>query len=87
MKGEYMENRVITDLVSDALESPDYSFRINFLLAELMSAETNDTPEKEAINKRFLQDIRDYLSSYSGEKKTYASRICAVISGYLENHS
>lgn len=81
-----MGNRVITDLVSDALESPDYSFRINFLLAELMSAEANDAPEKEAVNNRFLQDIRDYLSSYNGERKAYASRISAVISGYLENH-
>lgn len=81
-----MGNRVITDLVSDALESPDYSFRINFLLAELMSAEANDAPEKEAVNNRFLQDICDYLSSYNGKRKAYASRISAVISGYLENH-
>ena len=80
-----MEYRKIADLVSNALGAPDYSFRINFLLAGLMSAEANDTPEKEAFNNEFLDNIRNYLSSYNGEREEYVSRIYATISEYLEN--
>ena len=39
-----MEERKISDLVSAALNEEDYEFRINFLLAGLMSADANDTP-------------------------------------------
>ena len=80
-----MEYRKIADLVSNALEAPDYSFRINYLLAGLMSAEANDTPEKEGFNNNILKNILDYLSGYSGDHEEYVSRICITISEYLEN--
>lgn len=80
-----MQERKITDLVSDALKEVDYEFRINFLLAGLMSAEGNDTPEKEENNRIFLADIRDYLTAYSGgvEKEMYASRAVDRINTFL----
>lgn len=80
-----MQERKITDLVSDALKEADYEFRINFLLAGLMSAEGNDTPEKEENNRIFLADIRDYLRAYTGdaEKEMYASRAVDRINIFL----
>lgn len=80
-----MQERKITDLVSDALKEEDYKFRINFLLAGLMSAEGNDTSEKEANNRIFLAGIRDYLRAYRGnaEKEMYASRAVNTINSFL----
>lgn len=80
-----MQERKITDLVSDALKEADYEFRINFLLAGLMSAEGNDTPEKEENNRIFLSDIRDYLKKYAWEsdKELYASRAVDRINTFL----
>ena len=80
-----MANRKISDLVSDAFEEDDYKFRINFLLAGLMSAEGNDTPEKEENNRKLLAEIRDYLRVYDGdaEKTMYASRTFDAINNFL----
>lgn len=80
-----MQERKITDLVSDALKESDYEFLINFLLAGLMSAEGNDTPEKEENNRIFLADIRDFLMSYTGDadKEMYASRAVDRINAFL----
>lgn len=80
-----MHERKITDLVSRALKEEDYKFRINFLLAGLMSAEGNDTPEKEENNRIFLADIRDYLTAYTGDadKEMYASRAVDRINTFL----
>lgn len=77
--------RKITDLVSEALKEDDYEFRINFLLAGLMSAEGNDTPEKEENNRIFLACIRDYLTGYDGDadKKMYTSRVARTINSFL----
>lgn len=80
-----MQERKITDLVSDALKESDYEFRLNFLLAGLMSEEGNDTSEKEENNRIFLSDIRDYLMRYAGEteKEMYASRAVDAINTFL----
>ena len=80
-----MYERKITDLVSDALKEEDYELRLNFLLAGLMSAEGNDTTEKEENNRIFLSDIRDYLKGYAGEpeKETYASGVVDTINNFL----
>lgn len=80
-----MQERKITDLVSDALKEEDYEFRLNFLLAGLMSEEGNDTSEKEENNRIFLSDIRDYLMRYVGEteKEMYASRVVDAINTFL----
>ena len=80
-----MNERKISDLVSDALNEDDYEFRINFLLAGLMSEEGNDTPEKEENNRKFLADIQDYLKRYDGdaEKVAYADRIADAINSFL----
>ena len=80
-----MQERKITDLVVDALNEDDYEFRINFLLAGLMSEEGNDTPEKEENNRKFLADIQDYLKRYDGdaEKVAYADRIADAINSFL----
>ena len=84
-KERFMENRKISDLVSDAFEEDDYKFRINFLLAGLMSAEGNDTPEKEENNRKLLAEIRDYLRVYDGdaEKTMYASRTLDAVNNFI----
>ena len=80
-----MQERKITDLVVDALNEDDYEFRINFLLAGLMSEEGNDTPEKEENNRKFLADVQNYLKRYDGdaEKAAYANRIADAINSFL----
>ena len=79
-----MEKRRITDLLEDALNHPDYNKRINFLLAGLLSAESNDTPEKEEINMGYLKEIYDFCIEYKGNKKEYVTHITGIIKGYLE---
>ena len=80
-----MQERKITDLVVDAMNEDDYEFRINFLLAGLMSEEGNDTPEKEENNRKFLADVQNYLKRYDGdaEKAAYANRIADAINSFL----
>ena len=73
----------ITDLIEDALNYPDYDRRINFLVAGLISADANDTPEKEAVNLGHLQEIYKYCCNYTGEKADYISRISDTIKTYL----
>lgn len=79
-----MEERKISDLVSAALNEEDYEFRINFLLAGLMSADANDTPEKEAKNTHYLNDIYNYCQSYCGKKKEYLMQISKKVKKYLD---
>ena len=80
-----MQERKVTDLVVDAMNEDDYEFRINFLLAGLMSEEGNDTPEKEENNRKFLADVQNYLKRYDGdaEKAAYANRIADAINSFL----
>lgn len=73
----------ITDLLKDALTYPDYDKRINFLLAGLLSADANDTPEKEATNMRYLQEIYRYCCDYTGDKSDYVKRIAYRIKPYI----
>lgn len=42
-------NRII-ELIDDVVKEDDYKFRINFLVAGMMSAESNDTPDKIKAN-------------------------------------
>lgn len=76
--------RKITDLFEDALSYPDYDKRINFLLAGLLSADANDTPEKEKINMGYLKEIYDFCIEYKGNKKEYVTHIVESIKKYLE---
>ena len=76
--------RKITDLIDDALSCPDYDKRINFLLAGLLSADANDTPEKEAVNMEYLKDIYKYCCDYTGDKKDYIRRTADRIKRYLD---
>ena len=76
--------RKITDLFEDALSYPDYDKRINFLLAGLLSANANDTPEKEKVNMGYLKDIYDFCITYMGDKKEYVTHIAEIIKEYLE---
>lgn len=73
----------ITNLLEDALTYPDYDKRINFLLAGLLSAEANDTPEKEAVNTEYLREVYKYCHDYKGDKQDYFSHIADSIKGYL----
>lgn len=73
----------ITDLIEDALNYPDYDRRINFLVAGLISADANDTPEKEAVNLGYLQEVYQYCCNYTGERADYISRIADTIKAYL----
>ena len=54
----------------------DYDKRINFLLAGLLSAESNDTPEKEKANMEYLKEIYSYCCAYTGDKKEYYCSYC-----------
>lgn len=80
-----MERR-IADLLGEALNHPDYDKRINFLLAGLLSADANDTPEKEEINMGYLKEIYDFCITYMGmgDKKEYIDRVSERIKEYLE---
>ena len=78
--------RKITDLIEDALDSPDYDRRINFLLAGLLSADANDTPEKEKVNIGYLEDISKFCNNYNGDKPVYVKRIAKIIAPYIEGN-
>lgn len=80
---EEMEERKIIDLLKDTLKCPDYDKRINFLLAGLLSAEANDTPEKEAVNMGYLQDIYKFCRDYTGDHADYIKRTAERINQYL----
>ena len=74
----------ITDLIEDALTYPDYDKRINFLLAGLLSADANDTPEKEAVNMGYLQEIYKFCCDYAGDHADYIKRAAESIKKYLD---
>ena len=78
--------RKITDFLEEALSYPDYDKRINFLLAGLLSADANDTPEKEKVNIGYLKEIYDFCITYMGmgDKKEYIDRVAERIKEYLE---
>lgn len=76
--------RKIINLLEDAFNYPDYDKRINFLLAGLLSADANDTPEKEKINMGYLKEIYDFCIAYMGDKKEYIAHIAESIKKYLE---
>lgn len=81
-----MENRKkIIELIESALEFDDYEFRINFLVAGMMSAESNDTPEKIKNNESWLSIIAEYARNYRGsvEKENYFSRLSKSIKNFL----
>lgn len=74
----------VTDLLEDALNYPDYDKRINFLLAGLLSADANDTPEKEAVNMEYLKEIYKYCCDYTGDKRDYINRTADRIKQYID---
>lgn len=74
----------ITDLLEDALAYPDYDKRINFLLAGLLSAEANDTTEKEVANMGYLQEIYKFCCDYTGDHADYIKRTAGRIKQYLD---
>lgn len=78
--------RKITDLVEDTLNYPDYDRRINFLLAGLLSADANDTPEKEQANIENLKEICKYCNNYDGDKGDYIKSIKEIITPYIEEN-
>lgn len=73
----------ITDLLEDALTYPDYEKRINFLLAGLLSADANNTPEKEDKNMRYLEEIYRYCCDYTGDKSDHVKSIANRIKPYI----
>ena len=73
----------ITDLIEDALNHSDYDRRINFLIAGLISADANDTPEKEAVNMGYLQEIFKYCIDYRGDRPDYIKSIANIINPYV----
>lgn len=74
----------ITDLLDDALQCPDYDKCINFLLAGLLSADANDTPEKEAVNMGYLREIYKFCCDYMGDHADYLKRTAERIKQYLD---
>lgn len=75
----------ITDLIKSALEEEDYEFRINFLIAGLMSEESNDTEINILQNKQWLSEIAEFCQAYSGskEKEEYMQRLNKTILDFL----
>lgn len=78
--------RKITDLIEGALDYPDYNRKINFLLAGLLSADANDTPEKEQTNIENLKEIYKYCNNYDGDKGDCVKRIAEIIAPYIEGN-
>lgn len=86
MKNATKEKNSVTDLIKDALKQDDYEFRINFLIAGLISAEENDTEEKRKQNNEWLEEIMAFAakpSAYDGERAEYLNRIADTIDSYL----
>lgn len=79
-----MENKVI-DLIDDALLYNDYKKRINFLLAGLMSKESNDTEEKQKNSEKWLKEIKAYAECFEGdkEKQEYMKRVYESIENFF----
>lgn len=77
-------NRII-ELIDDVVKEDDYKFRINFLVAGMMSAESNDTPDKIKANIEYLKDICEYAIKYSGdeERAEFLSRTAGRITEYI----
>ncbi len=75
----------ITDLIKGALEEEDYEFRINFLIAGLISEESNDTEINILKNKQWLSEIAEFCQAYSGnkEKEEYMQRLNKTILDFL----
>ncbi len=75
----------ITDLIKGALEEEDYEFRINFLIAGLISEESNDTEINISQNKQWLSEIAELCQAYSGnkEKEEYMQRLNKTILDFL----
>lgn len=83
-----MENdKKITELIESALEYDDYDFRINFLVGGMMSADSNDTPEKIKNNENWLSIIAEYARNYVGspEKEPYFSHLSESIEEFLNS--
>lgn len=78
-------NRKIIDLIESALGYDDYDFRINFLVGGMMSAESNDTPEKIKNNENWLSVIAEYARNYTGcpEKEKFFSHLSESIKEFL----
>ena len=79
------EKNKIIDLINGALEEEDYEFRINFLIAGLMSEESNDAEINIFQNKQWLSEIAEFCRTYSGnkEKEGYMKRINETILDFL----
>lgn len=79
------EKNKITDLIESALEEEDYELRINFLVAGLMSEESNDTEINILQNKRWLSEIVEFCRTYSGnkEKEEYMKHLNKTILDFL----
>ncbi len=75
----------ITDLIKGALEEGDYELRINFLIAGLMSEESNDTEINISKNKQWLSEIAEFCQTYSGnkEKEEYMQHLNKAILDFL----
>lgn len=76
----------IIDLIQDALKYEDYNFRINLIIAGLISEENNDTPEKEKQNREWLEEIKKFCDCYDGEKKEYIAHIKETIERFLKSN-
>ena len=75
----------ITDLIESVLEEEDYELRINFLVAGLMSEESNDTEINILQNKQWLSEIAEFCRTYSGnkEKEEYIQYLNKTILDFL----
>ena len=83
---KYKEDNMstIVDLIRDALNREDYEFRINFLIAGLISEESNDTPAKVAVNKAHLIEIKDFLDSVDEPHREFLKRTSGRIEQYIK---
>lgn len=75
------------DLMMDAMQADDYKFRVNFLLAALISEEANDTDEKIEKNKKALNYFLEFSSRFSGdqEKEEFLYKTSKTVREYLSN--
>ena len=75
------------DLMVDAMQMDDYKFRVNFLLAALISEEANDTDEKMEKNKKALNYFLEFSNSFSGdrEKEEFLDKTSKTVREYLSN--
>lgn len=79
------KKRKVTDLLEDAINTEDYKFRINLIVAGLMLDEPEADEENIKNSRQMLLEIATYCKKGNSErdKKDYLCKTAERIESYL----